>query len=87
MNENMKVVEDNFLEDFEYEICKWKFWKRVNIVYVDYDYFRLLDEVNKVELDDDGLYEKVELFEEDDEEFRFSCSLVKKFCFLKNIKN
>lgn len=85
-NENTKAAEDNSPEDSEHETCKRKLRKRVNTVYADHDYFRS-DEANKAESDDDGLYEKVELLEEDDEEFRPSCSSVKKSRLSKNTKN
>ena len=87
MSENATAAEDNS-PDSEPETCKRNLRKRVNTVYADHDYIRLSDEAgDKAESDDDGLYEKVELVEEDDEEFRPSCSSAKKSRLSKNSKN
>lgn len=85
-SENTTAAEDNSPEDSEHETCKRQLRKRINTVYADHDYFRSSDETDKAESDDDGIYERVELVEEDDEEFKPSCSSAKKSRLSKNSK-
>ena len=83
-SEDTTAAEESCPEVSERETSKRQLRKRVKNVYADHDYFKPSDEVDNAESDDDGV-ERIE--EEDDEEFKPSCSSAKKSRASKNSKS
>lgn len=86
-NETTTAAEDSFPEDSERDTCKRQLRKRVHNVFADHDYFKSSDEAEKTESEDDGVDEKVEEIEDDDEDFKPPCNSPKKARHSKNSKS
>lgn len=86
-NETTTAAEDSSQEGSERDTCKRQLRKRVQNVFTDHDYFKSSDDGEKTESEDDGMGEKVEEIEDDDEDFKPPCSSPKKARHSRNLKS